>query len=91
MQLDVAQLVEAWSDADVVELRYDCLVLVQHKNRQGVCIIPERQGVAACEIIRMIGRGEPTTVSGSKRGSLVYSFSPPLTEDEYSEIEDATA
>lgn len=69
-------------NAEVVRVGADSLELVQHKDRRGVCIIPESQDAAAREIILTIGR-TLDSIEGSKRGGLVYTFTPELTEDDY--------
>jgi hypothetical protein len=72
--------------ARVMEITESQLVMEQQKNRQGVCIIPEKQDAAARAILEMLGRGEPTEISGSKRGTLRYAFAPPLTLEEYDHV-----
>lgn len=73
--------------ARVIEITSNQLVLEQQKDRHGVCIIPEKQHAAACAILLRIGRGQPTEISGSKRDTLRYTFSPPLTEAEHEHLE----
>lgn len=68
--------------ACVIEIRESQLVLEQQKDRYGVCIIPKKQDQAAQAIISKLGR-TITEIAGSKRGTLRYTFSPPLSEEEY--------
>lgn len=74
--------------AKVIEVTESQVVMEQQKNRHGVCIIPEKQDVAARAIIQRLGRGEPTEISGSKRGDLKYTFSPPLEEEEWERVQE---
>lgn len=70
-----------WKAASAREIREDCLVLRQFKDRYGVCVIPPEQAKAAEEFVASIGR-EVTGVSGSKRGDLIFEFIPALSLEE---------
>lgn len=83
------QLDTALSDACVIEITSTQLVLEQHKDKKCVCIIPQKQDEAARKIIKHLGR-EVTGIEGSKRGTLRYTFSPPLSVEELSKYEDAS-
>lgn len=72
--------------ARVIEIRGNQLVLEQQKDRNGVCIIPEKQDASARTIIERMGK-TVVTIEGSKRGTLRYTFDPPLTEEEYDYLE----
>ena len=89
MSLTTYQFNTALSDACVIEITSTQLVLEQLKDKKGVCIIPQKQDKAARKIIKHLGR-EVTEIEGSKRGTLRYTFSPPLSNEELSKYEDAS-
>lgn len=76
------ELDELWEKADAQELTENQLVVHQHKDKHGVCIIPPEQNDAATKLIELLGR-KVTDVTGSRHGPLRYGFAPPLTEEEY--------
>ena len=76
------QINKLYSDAEVTEVTENELVMTQKKDKQGVCIIPEKQDKAARALLTEMGR-TVSEVCGSKRGTLRYSFTPSLTEEEY--------
>ena len=74
-------LARAMRTAGVRQILESALVMKQHKDEDGVCIIPVRQNTAAEEILAHLGR-TLTDIEGSKRGDLRCNFEPPLSEEE---------
>lgn len=74
-------------DACLEGIRRNYLILTQLKNKHDVCIIPEAQATAAESIVAAFGK-KFSYYEGSKNGRLKCYFTPELTEEEMSEVED---
>lgn len=74
-------LARAMQTAGVRHILQSSLVMKQHKDAHGVCIIPASQDRAAMKILAHLNR-TLTDIEGSKRGDLTYNFEPSLSEEE---------
>jgi hypothetical protein len=75
------------NDLDLIEVTEDSLICTQHKDRNGVCIIPAKQLKAAKKLLKLHNR-KLVECEGSKRTSVLkFIFEPTATEDEAEAME----